>query len=60
MQELQLREGALYLSLLGRDIQSLEALRGYFEKQTRWNFQVQSANAGAEGVQVRATLEPRA
>ncbi len=60
VQELQLREGALYLSLLGRDIQSLEALRGYFEKQVRWKFEVQSANASSEGVQVRATLEPRA
>lgn len=60
LQELQLREGALYISLIGRDIQSLEALRGYFERQPRWKFEVQSANASSEGVQVRASLEPRA
>lgn len=60
LQELQLREGALYISLVGRDIQNLEALRGYFEQQPRWKFEVQSANASSEGVQVRASLEPRA
>ncbi len=60
LQELQLRDGGLTLSLVGRDIQSLETLRGHFERQPRWKFEVQSANAGPEGVQVRASLEPGA
>lgn len=56
MQELQLREGTLYLSMTAGDIASLEQLKGAFEKQSAWQLEVQSANASSDGVQIRASL----
>lgn len=56
IQELQLRDGRLYLSLSAADIQSLENLRSHFESQSDWILEVQSANAGTDGVQIRAIV----
>jgi general secretion pathway protein L len=56
IQELQMRDGLLYLSITATDIQSLEKLRTYFENHAKWQLEVQSANAGADGVQIRASL----
>lgn len=54
---LQFRDGALYLSLTGKDLQTLENLRTWFSQSAAdVNLDVQSANAGAEGVQIRLKL----
>jgi general secretion pathway protein L len=53
---LQFRDGALFLSMTGTDLQALEALREWFAKRPGVRLEVQSANAGAEGVQIRLRL----
>jgi general secretion pathway protein L len=50
---LQYREGALFLSLTGSDLQTLEKLRTWFGSQPGTALEVQSANAGSDGVQIR-------
>lgn len=57
VQEIQLRDGYLFISMTASDIQALENLRGHFGKQPEWTFDVQSANAGTDGVQIRASLK---
>ncbi|ERJ17924.1 ral secretion pathway protein L putative [Salinisphaera shabanensis E1L3A] len=60
IQSLQYRDGALYLSLRGDSVQSLEALRAGFARQRGTTLNVESADAAANGVQIRAsvTAEP--
>lgn len=56
VQSLQYRDGALSLSLGGKDIQALEKLRASFAKQSDANLEVQSADAASDGVQIRARV----
>lgn len=58
LQTLQFRDGALFVSLGGSDLQQLETLRGWFTQNPRANMEVQSANSGADGVQIRLKLTP--
>lgn len=53
VESLQFREGSLFLALTGNDLQVLEALRAWFAQQPGRVLEVQSANAGTEGVQIR-------
>ncbi|MGQ0501207.1 MAG: type II secretion system protein GspL [Panacagrimonas sp.] len=55
---MQFREGALFLSMTASDLQMLEKLQNWHAGQTGTRFDVQSANAEAEGVQIRARLSP--
>jgi len=56
LESLQFREGALYLSLTGTDLQALEALRTWYGGQREAQLHVEAANAGATGVQIRLKL----
>jgi len=56
--ELQFRDGTLFLSLEGDDLQALETLRGEFSKQSGVELEVLSANAASDGVKVRLRLSP--
>uniref|UniRef100_UPI0032B15886 type II secretion system protein GspL n=1 Tax=uncultured Salinisphaera sp. TaxID=359372 RepID=UPI0032B15886 len=56
IQSLQYRDGALYLSLRGDSVQSLEALRAGFARQPGTTLNVESADAAANGVQIRASV----
>ena len=58
LQSLQFRDGALFVSLSGTDLQQLETLRGWFSRQHAVSLDVQSANAGNDGVQIRLKLTP--
>jgi general secretion pathway protein L len=53
---LQWRDNALYLNMTGTDLQTLETLRAWFEQQTDVAMEVESANAGSSGVQIRLKL----
>lgn len=55
---MQFREGALFLSMTASDLQMLEKLQNWYAGQSGTKFDVQSANAEAEGVQIRARLSP--
>lgn len=59
LQSLQFREGALVASLTGSSLQPLEALRARFADDTAVELDVQSANAGADGAQIRLRLQRR-
>lgn len=54
--EFQYRDGDLYLSLEGKDTQTWEALQTRFKAQPGINAEVQSANAGTDGLKVRLKL----
>lgn len=56
LESMQFREGALYLSLTGTDLQALEALRAWYGARREAQLQVEAANAGASGVQIRLKL----
>lgn len=58
VQSLQYREGALFVALSGRDLQQLEVLRTWFAGARGAQLEVQSANSGSEGVQIRIKLSP--
>ena len=58
VQNIQYRDGALYLALRATDLQVVERLREWFSSQRATALEVQSADAGAEGVQVRLKLSP--
>ncbi len=58
LQSLQFRDGALFVALSGTDLQQLETLRAWFAQHHGANIEVQSANAGNEGVQIRIKLTP--
>lgn len=57
LDNVQFRDKALYLSLSGENLQALEQLRSKLEKQPRLRLEVQSAQAGSDGVQIRLKLE---
>lgn len=57
LDNVQFRDAALYLSLSGKSLQALEALRGKLESQPELRLEVQSAQAGSDGVQIRLKLE---
>jgi general secretion pathway protein L len=54
----QFREGALYLDLSGTDLQVLEQLRSWFAGHRNTRLEVQTADAGESGVQIRLKLTP--
>lgn len=56
LQSLQFREGALYLSLTGTDLQALENLRAWYAAHPDAVLSVQDTNASPEGVQMRLKL----
>jgi len=58
LESLQFREGALYLGLTGSDLQALESLRGWYGARRDAVLHVETANAGAGGVQIRLKLTP--
>lgn len=53
----QYREGSMYLNLSGQDLQALERLRGEIAAIPTLRFEVQSAQAGTEGVLIRLKLD---
>lgn len=57
LDNVQFRDAALYLSLSGKNLQALESLRAKLEKQKTLRLEVQSAQAGTDGVQIRLKLE---
>lgn len=56
LQAMQLREGALYVSLNASSLQAVEQLKKWFETPRAAQMEVQSANAGDRGVQIRIKL----
>jgi general secretion pathway protein L len=60
LQEIQFHEGALSLGLEASDIQALDAFQQSFAAQPGLVLEVQSANAGASGVQIRARVKAHA
>lgn len=56
---IQYRDDALYLSLSGDDLQALEKLRAEFAKNSAVGLDVQSAQAGSDGVQIRLKVDAR-
>jgi general secretion pathway protein L len=54
---LQYRDGSLYLNLSGSDLQALERLRTEFAKIIGLKLEVQSAQAGSDGVQIRLKVD---
>ena len=58
LESLEFREGALYLGLTGSDLQALEGLRAWYDTRNDARLQVESANAGSGGVQIRVKLAP--
>lgn len=58
VQNLQYRDGALFLALRAKDLQVVEHLRAWFASQRGTALDVQSADAGSDGVQVRLKLAP--
>ena len=58
LQSLQFRDNALFAALSGSDLQQLETLRGWFAQHHGVNIEVQSANAGSDGAQIRIKLTP--
>ncbi|HZU75434.1 MAG TPA: GspL/Epsl periplasmic domain-containing protein, partial [Dehalococcoidia bacterium] len=56
LKNLEFRDGALLLDLAGNDLQVLEKLRGWFATHPGVNLEVQSADAGENGVQIRLKL----
>lgn len=56
---MQYREGSLFLSLTGTDLAALDKLKAHFAGgQGRARLEVQSANSGEGGVQIRVRLSP--
>ena len=58
LQTLQFREGALFLSLTGTDLQVLENLRAWYGAHPATQLSVQDTNAAPDGVQIRIKLTP--
>lgn len=56
LQNLQFRDGALLVSLTGKQLAELDTLRAYFANSGAVKLEVQSANAGEGGVQIRAKI----
>ena len=53
---MQFQNGELFLNLSGDELQSLERLRAAFAERSDARLEVQSANAGSEGVQIRVKV----
>jgi general secretion pathway protein L len=53
---LQYREGALYVGMSAANLQALDAIKAWFEQADAGALEVQSANSGADGVQIRIKL----
>ncbi|MEQ1440557.1 type II secretion system protein GspL [Fontimonas sp. SYSU GA230001] len=58
VQALQFRDGALYVSLTAGSLQVVDQLKTWFEGGRAARMEVQAANAGSEGVQIRIKLVP--
>lgn len=58
LQSMQYREGALLLGLTGTDLAALDQLRAYFTPASGARLEVQSANSGEDGLQIRIRLSP--
>ncbi|MGH8442212.1 MAG: type II secretion system protein GspL [Nevskiaceae bacterium] len=58
LDSLEFRDGVLHLSLKGADLQALEALRAWYGTRRDAQLQVEAANAGTSGVQIRVKLTP--
>ncbi|HEY0916239.1 MAG TPA: type II secretion system protein GspL [Solimonas sp.] len=58
LQGVQYRDGALYAALGGSSLQPLETLRAWFAQPRAASLEVQSANSGSEGAQIRIKLTP--
>lgn len=58
LQSVQYREGSLYAALSGGNLQALETLRAWFAQPRPAILDVQSANSGSEGAQIRIKLSP--
>lgn len=58
LESMQFREGALHLALTGSDLQALESLRAWYDARRDARLQVEAADAGAGGVQIRVKLTP--
>jgi general secretion pathway protein L len=56
LQSLQFRDGALFLSLTGTDLQALESLRAWYGAHPSTQLSVQDTNASPDGVQIRLKL----
>lgn len=56
MQGLQYREGALFVSLTGSDLGALDTLQNFYTNGHSAKLEVQSANAGEGGLQIRVKL----
>ena len=56
VQGMQYRNGTLDLSIRGKNVQSVETLRAGFASQAGLTLSVQSADANADGVQIRASV----
>ena len=56
LQGMQFREGALFISLSGSDLSALDQLRNHYGSGSATKLDVQSANAGDGGVQIRIKL----
>ena len=56
VKSLQFREGALYLSLTGSDLQAFESMRVWFESRRDARISDVQANSGTDGVQVRLKM----
>ncbi len=58
LQTLQYREGALFVGLTGANLELLEQLKSWFTEPRSAALEVQSANSGTDGVQIRIRLSP--
>ena len=58
LQTVQYREGALFAGLTGPNLELLEKLKAWFGETRGATMEVQSANSGADGVQIRIRLTP--
>lgn len=56
LESLQFRDGVLHLALTGGDLQALETLRAWYAARTDARLEVEAANAGTDGVQIRVKL----
>jgi general secretion pathway protein L len=58
VQSVQFRDAALYVGLGAGNLQALEQLKTWFETPRAARLEVQAANSGSEGVQIRIKLTP--
>lgn len=53
---LQYRDNALYVGMSAANLQALDELKAWFEQSKAGSLEVQSANAGSDGVKIRIKL----